>query len=394
MSTFDETLALCALNRIFGYYPALAVELLAQAGGSALALFDGSFTEGTRHPELLSRLVPSELEWAQKELERVRRGGFRFLSLADEDYPSALRECPAPPLGLYLNGTSSPSEIFEMRPMVAFVGTRDLSPYGMAWCEKLVKALSETRAQPVIVSGLALGADGVAHRTALECGLPTIGVMATGIETVYPFQHERLAMDVVRSPGGALVTDYPMETAPVALNFMRRNRIIAALVQAVVVVESKTKGGSLMTAKYAVEYNRDVFAVPGRLEDIRSAGCNSLIRTQMAQIVTSAEDLVDALGMGGSRRHRAAGGSWVTDQAGDSPEERLRHALVRKYSASSPLIPVALAIYRQRGIGVEELVQALRRPYGDVLAAVGSLEADGVVTSDFLRRCSLSPAWG
>ena len=175
---------------------------------------------------------------------------------------------------------------------------------------------------------------------------------------------------------------------------MRRNRIIAALVQAVVVVESKTKGGSLMTAKYAVEYNRDVFAVPGRLEDIRSAGCNSLIRTQMAQIVTSAEDLVDALGMGGSRRHRAAGGSWVTDQAGDSPEERLRHALVRKYSASSPLIPVALAIFRQRGIGVEELVQALGRPYGDVLAAVGSLEADGVVTSDFLRRCSLSPSWG
>ena len=394
MSTFDETLALCALNRIFGYHPALAVELLAQAGGSALALFDGSFTEGTRHPELLSRLVPSELEWAQKELERVQRGGFRFLSLADEDHPSALRECPAPPLGLYLNGTSSPSEIFEMRPMVAFVGTRDLSPYGKAWCEKLVKALSETRAQPVIVSGLALGADGVAHRTALECGLPTIGVMATGIEKVYPYQHERLAMDMVRCPGGALVTDYPMDTAPVALNFMRRNRIIAALVQAVVVVESKTKGGSLMTAKYAVEYNRDVFAVPGRLEDIRSAGCNSLIRTQMAQIVTSAEDLVDALGMGGSRRHRAAGGSWVTDQAGDSPEERLRHALVRKYSASSPLIPVVLAIYRQRGIGVEELVQALGRPYGDVLAAVGSLEADGVVTSDFLRRCSLSPSWG
>ena len=277
--------------------------------------------------------------------------------------------------------------------MVAFVGTRDLSPYGKAWCEKLVKALSETRAQPVIVSGLALGADGVAHRTALECGLPTIGVMATGIETVYPYQHERLAMDMVRSPSGALVTDYPMETAPVALNFVRRNRIIAGLSQAVVVVESKSKGGSLMTARYAVEYNREVFAVPGRLDDSRSAGCNSLIRTQMAQIVTSPEDLVDALGMGGARRHRAAGGSWVTNQPGDSPEERLRHALVRKYSASSALIPVALAIFRQRGIGVEELVRSLQRPYGEVLAAVGTLEADGVVSSDLLRRCSLTPAW-
>ena len=392
MNIPDETLALCALNKIFGYHPRLALQRIAQAG-SALALFDGSHTEGELHPELLSRLVPRELEWAQKELERVREGGFRFIGLLDEDYPSSLREIPDPPLGLYLNGTSSPAEIFEMRPLVAFVGTRDLSPYGKAWCEKLVKALAETRAQPAIVSGLALGADGVAHRTALQCGLPTVGVMATGIETVYPRQHERLAMDMVRSPSGALVTDYPLDTAPVALNFVRRNRIIAGLSRAVVVIESKSRGGSLMTAKYAVEYSREVFAVPGRLEDLRSAGCNSLIRTQMAQIVTSAEDLVDSLGMGGSRRHRAAGGSWVTDQAGDSPEERFRHALVRRYAAGSALIPVALAIFRQRGIGMEELAQTLQRPYGEVLAAVGTLEADGVVTSDFLRRCSVTAAW-
>ena len=392
MNIPDETLALCALNKIFGYHPRLALQRIAQAG-SALALFDGSHTEGELHPELLSRLVPRELEWAQKELERVREGGFRFIGLLDEDYPSALREIPDPPLGLYLNGTSSPAEIFEMRPLVAFVGTRDLSPYGKAWCEKLVKALAETRAQPAIVSGLALGADGVAHRTALQCGLPTVGVMATGIETVYPRQHERLAMDMVRSPSGALVTDYPLDTAPVALNFVRRNRIIAGLSRAVVVIESKSRGGSLMTAKYAVEYSREVFAVPGRLEDLRSAGCNSLIRTQMAQIVTSAEDLVDSLGMGGSRRHRAAGGSWVTDQAGDSPEERFRHALVRRYAAGSALIPMALAIFRQRGIGMEELAQTLQRPYGEVLAAVGTLEADGVVTSDFLRRCSVTATW-
>ena len=393
MMSNDENVALCALNKIFGYHPTLALQRIAQAG-SALALFDGSHTEGQPHPELMSRLVPQELEWAQKELERVREGGFRFLSLADEDYPSALKECPDPPLGLYLNGTSSPAEIFEMRPMVAFVGTRDLSPYGKAWCEKLVTALSETPARPAIVSGLALGADGVAHRTALQCGLPTVGVMATGIETVYPWQHERLAMDMVRSPSGALVTDYPMDTAPVALNFVRRNRIIAGLARSVVVVESKNKGGSLMTAKYAVNYSRDVFAVPGRLDDIRSAGCNSLISSQMAQIITSPEQLVSELGLGGSRRHRAAGGSWVTNQAGDSPEERFRHALVRKYSAGSALIPVALAIFRQRGIGVEELIQTLRRPYGEVVAAVGTLEADGVVDTDFLRRCSVSPAWG
>ena len=241
------------------------------------------------------------------------------------------------------------------------------------------------------MSGLALGADGVAHRTALECGLPTIGVMATGIDKVYPYQHERLAMDMVRTPGCALVTDYPTDTSPVALNFVRRNRIIAGLVSAVVVVESKSKGGSLMTAKYAVNYSRDVFAVPGRLDDARSAGCNSLIATQMAQIVTGPEQLMDELGLGGPVRHRGQGGSWGTSQAGDPPEMVLQALLTRKYGPGSALIPVALAVLAHRGISPEELTASLHRPYGEILSAIGTLEADGFLTTDLLRRCSLSP---
>ena len=393
MTNYDETVAACALNKIFGYHPALGVNLLQEAG-SALELFDGSCTESAAHPELFSQLVPAQLDWASRELEKVRTGGFRFLSLLDEDYPAALRECPEPPIGLYLNGTSSPTEFFTLRPMVAFVGTRDLSPYGKAWCEKLVRALAEARVQPCIVSGLALGADGVAHRTALECGLPTIGVMATGIDKVYPYQHERLAMDMVRTPGCALVTDYPTDTSPVALNFVRRNRIIAGLVSAVVVVESKSKGGSLMTAKYAVNYSRDVFAVPGRLDDARSAGCHSLIHTQMAQIVTGPEQLMDDLGLGGPVRHRGQGGSWVTSQAGDPPEKVLQALLTRKYGPGSALIPVALAVLAHRGISPEELTASLHRPYGEILSAIGTLEADGFLTTDLLRRCSLSPQYG
>ena len=408
MTTYDETVGMCALNKIFGYHPALGMKLL-QKTGSAVALFDGKWeTPGqaggdvwtgplggdvmpgpdrASHPELFAQLVPSTLEWAARELDKVRAGGFRFLSFLDDDYPEPLRECPDPPIGLYLNGTSSPAEIFQMHPMVAFVGTRDLSPYGKAWCEKLVKALAEARVQPCIVSGLALGADGVAHRTALECGLPTIGVMATGIEKVYPYQHERLAMDIVRSPGGALITDYPTDTSPVALNFVRRNRIIAGLVAAVVVVESKNKGGSLMTAKYAVNCNREVFAVPGRLEDIRSAGCNSLIYNQMAQIITDPEQLAEDLGLGG--RHRGQGGSWVTSQAGDPPEKVLQAVLTRKYGPGSALIPVALAVQARRGITPEELTASLHRPYGEILSAIGTLEADGFLTTDLLRRCTL-----
>ena len=310
MNATDENAALCALNKIFGYHPRLAVQLMEQAGGAAALFAGGPLPDCPEHPELTAQLEPSALDWAARELEKVRAGGFRFLSLADDDYPDVLRQCPAPPLGLYLNGSSAPTELFSLRPMVAFVGTRDASPYGRAWCRKLVEALARAPVQPCIVSGLALGIDGTAHQTALECGLPTLGVMATGIEKVYPWQHERLAMSIVGSPGSGLVTDYPLDTSPVALNFLRRNRIIAGLARAVVVVESKTQGGSLMTAKYAVEYNRDVFAVPGRLDDVRSAGCHSLIASQMAQIIASPEQLVDSLGLGG-RPHRGAGGSWL-----------------------------------------------------------------------------------
>ena len=415
MSTYDETVALCALNKIFGYHPHLALDLMEQ-NGSALTLFDGKLaaeapvqeaqyalssaknyadaTGNTSRPpaitSLLPQLVPSQLDWAAKELEKVQGLGCRFISIMDDDYPSALRECPGPPLGLYMKASSSPTEVFGLRPMVAFVGTRDLSPYGKAWCSKLVRAIAEAHVQPSIVSGLALGTDGVAHRTALDCGLPTIGVMATGIDAVYPWQHEKLASEMVGTPGSALLTDYPLDTSPVALNFVRRNRIIAGLVSAVVVVESKTKGGSLMTAKYAVEYSREVFAVPGRLDDVRSAGCNSLIASEMARIVTSPEQLVDALGLGGARRHRGDGGSWVTSQAGDPPEKVLQALLARKYGPGSPLVGIGLAVMQQRGITPGELAGVVRRPYGEVLAGIGTLEADGFLTTDLLQRCSIA----
>jgi DNA processing protein len=376
MSTYDETVAACALNKLFGDHPKQIFSQV-EAAGSALALFE-------------EKLDRSQLDWAVRELENVRKGGFRFLSLFDEDYPPPLRDLPDPPLGIYLNGSTSPAEIFTLRPMVAFVGTRDLSPYGRAWCQKLVKGLAQAHVQPTIVSGLALGIDGISHQTALDCGLPTIGVMATGIEEIYPRQHEKLAMDIVRSPGCALLTDYPMHTASLAWNFIRRNRIIAGLARAVVVVESKTKGGSLMTARYANDYGRELYAVPGRLDDVRSAGCNSLIEAQMAHIVTSPEQLVDALGLGGPHQHRGQGGSWVTYQAGDPPEVVLQARLTRLYGPGSPLVAIGLAIQAERGISAEELSSRLHRPYPEILAAIGSLEADGLITTDLLGRCSLT----
>ncbi len=323
MEKYDEKVALCALNKVFGYHPRLGRELMEKAG-SALALFAGpgasapdsrspappgpaALGAAAPHPELLAQLTPALLAWAARELDQVRTRGFRFIGLGEEDYPAPLLECEDPPLGLYLNGSSSPAQIFGFRPLVGVVGTRDISPYGRAWCRKLVQALADATVQPAIVSGMAYGADFIAHETALQCGLPTIGVLPTGIETIYPRQHEPLAVRMVGTPGCALVTDYPMGTSPVALNFLRRNRIIAGLVRGVIVVESKTKGGSLMTARYATEYNRDVFALPGRADDLRSAGCNSLIASHMAEIISTPEALVDALGLGRPSRRHAPG---------------------------------------------------------------------------------------
>ena len=379
MSTYDETVAACALNKLFGDHPKSVLRQVEEAG-SALALFENN-------------LDRSQLDWAVNELENIRKAGFRFISLFDEDYPPPLRDLPDPPFGIYLNASSSPAEIFTLRPMVAFVGTRDMSPYGRAWCQKLVKGLADAHVPPTIVSGLALGIDGVSHRTALDCGLPTIGVMATGIEEIYPRQHWQLAKDMVLSPGCALLTDYPMHTSSLAWNFIRRNRIIAGLARGVVVVESKSKGGSLMTARYANEYGRDLFAVPGRLDDTRSAGCNSLIEAQMAQIITSPEQLVDALGLGGQHRHRGQGGSWVTYQPGDPPEEILRARLTKHYGPGSLSVSVGLAVQAERGISAAELSARLQRPYSEVLASLVTLEADGVITTDLLGHCSLTASY-
>lgn len=381
MMDYEEQVALCALNKIFGYHPRLAMALM-ETAGSAAAVFSAPDLEVPGHPELAERVGPAMLDWAEGELTRLRELGFRFLAYPDPDYPAPLREIPDLPLGIYLNGSTPPTQIFDLHPMVGVVGTRDLSPYGRAWCRKLVEGLARAKVQPCIVSGMALGADGVAHQTALECGLTTIGVLPTGIDKIYPWQHERMAMQMVETPGCGLVTDYPMGTAPVALNFLRRNRIISALTHAVIVVESKKQGGSLMTARYAVEYGRDVYALPGRVDDLRSAGCNSLIHQNMAEIITTPEDLVARLGLGAPPRKAAVIGPNV-----------FADALERQFGAGSGEMAVGLAVQKNRGVTVEELSTLMRQPFAATMTAVSTLEAAGFLRVDLLRRCSLSPEW-
>lgn len=385
MSYSDTSVALCALNKLFGYQPAKALTLMERVT-NPVELFDGSFSQ---------ELNGGQLEWARRELTRVESEGCRFVSLLDDDYPVPLTQLPDPPMGLYMSATSSPTEVWGLRPMIAIVGTRDISPYGKEWCRKLVEALAEAPVQPCIVSGLAYGADGIAHQSALEHGLGTIGVMATGIETVYPWQHRDLARQMVGTGGCALITDYPLETSPVANNFLRRNRIIAGLCSATLVVESKSRGGSLMTARYAVEYNRDVYALPGRVDDIRSAGCNSLIANEMARIITTIPELVGQLGLGA--RLRGPGGSWSSTPTAAA----FRHLLEETFPSGTPgpggapglgraPVTIGMAIRSHRGITADELSALTALPISTVVQCIGLLEAHGFITTDLLRRCSLT----
>lgn len=168
------------------------------------------------------------------------------------------------------------------RPRIAVIGTRDPSPYGREYTMKIVSLLAQSSLNPVIISGLAMGVGTIAHRSALSNGLQTVAVLPTGIDSVYPLQNKELAEKIQEDPGSALLTQFPEKTVPMAINFLVRNYVIAALSDLVIVVESKVKGGAIVTARYASEYNIPIIAVPGRVDDLRSQGCNELIRERIA----------------------------------------------------------------------------------------------------------------
>ena len=179
------------------------------------------------------------------------------------------------------------------RPRVAVIGTCDPSPYGRDMTKRIVEALADNPAKPIIISGLAIGVDTRAHACALQAGLPSVAVMPTGIDNVYPFQNKSLAEKIASAPGSCLISQFDDDEAPIALNFLLRNSVIATISDLVIVVESKAKGGAIMTAKYAHDLHVPVLAVPGRIDDRRSAGCNDLITKGAADILADVAVLSD-----------------------------------------------------------------------------------------------------
>lgn len=175
-------------------------------------------------------------------------------------------------------------------PRIAIVGTRDMSPYGKSVTEHIVASLAARVVKPIVFSGLALGIDANAHRAALNNGLNTVAVLPTGLDEIYPRAHKGLAESIVDN-GGCLITDFPEQTAPTPINFLHRNQLLVKMVDMVIVVESKAKGGAMVIAKLARDFDIPVFAVPGRIDDVRSVGCNQLITDRIAQPLSDLKKL-------------------------------------------------------------------------------------------------------
>src|SRR5947199_7050507 len=278
-----------ALNMTPGVGPRVTARLL-EHFGSAEAIFDAP-----RRELALLRLTPESIESianrelharAEGEIERVRKLGGDILVLDDGVYPSLLREPYDPPVVLYVKGVWA--ECLE-RPCVAIVGSRRCSTYGQNAALMLSRELASRGV--TIISGLARGIDAAAHRGALEAGGRTVAVLGTGIDEVYPRDHRKLAAEILER-GGALVTQFPLGTPPVAENFPYRNRIISGLSLGVVVVEAAENSGSLITARLALEQGREVYAVPGNITSRNSFGTNYLIKGAGAKLVQQWQDVV------------------------------------------------------------------------------------------------------
>ena len=251
----------------------------------------GGMVESARVP-LLKRIREQRgkaLEKAQREIDFATAKGIRILAAGDDDYPLRLSACADAPSILYYRGTAD----LNAPCVIAIVGTRRATDYGHMAVQRIVAEMAESIPQLLVVSGLAYGIDIAAHRAALSHDLPTVGVVAHGMDTIYPAAHRNDAATMTRQ--GGVITEYVSGTRPFAMNFLRRNRIIAALADATLVVESAAHGGALATARLADSYGRTVMAIPGRLTDRMSEGCNRLIFRRLATSVSSADDIINLM---------------------------------------------------------------------------------------------------
>lgn len=229
-------------------------------------------------------------EYAEREIKFLKKNNYKYIFYLDKEYPHRLKNCEDAPVNLFCSSDFD----FNKQKIISIVGTRNATNYGINICERLITELAENNHNVTIVSGLAYGIDVCAHSAALKNNLDTIAVMGTGLNRIYPALHKKIAYDI--SKQGTLLTEFTSQIPPEKSNFARRNKIVAGISDATIVVESGIKGGSLITADIANSYNRDVFAFPGKVNDKQSVGCNKLIKENKAALIESYKDLEYILG--------------------------------------------------------------------------------------------------
>ncbi|KAF2506625.1 DNA-processing protein DprA [Flavobacterium foetidum] len=279
---------LLALLKVDGVGDIMAKKLLASCG-SAEAVFKSKVSQiaaidGVGAVLLKNLKDKTIFQKAERELLFINTERINVSCFQDESYPERLKHCIDAPVLIFTAGKID----LRDRKIISIVGTRQITSYGTEFCKKLIEDLISLN--PVIVSGFAYGVDIVAHQAAIDAGLQTIGVLAHGLNQVYPKVHKKYMAKMEEN--GGFITEFWSDSNPDKEKFVRRNRIVAGMSEATIVIESADKGGSLITAKMANDYNRDVFAVPGRITDKYSQGCNNLIKTQQANVLTSATDLI------------------------------------------------------------------------------------------------------
>ena len=284
-----------ALTRISNFNFQQALEVYRMAGGAA-QLYEHRGHIGDMIEDCSPRLVEALKDWdepmkrAEIELRFMQEHGIRAITLLDDDYPQRLAECADAPIILYYKGNAD----LNQKKIICMVGTRQCTTYGQDLIRRFVGRLRELCPNILIVSGLAYGVDIHSHRQALENGFPTVGVLAHGLDQIYPYRHRETAVRMLGQ--GGLLTEFMSQTNADKPNFVRRNRIVAGISDACIVVESASKGGSLITADIAQNYGRSVFAFPGCIGMPYSEGCNNLIRDNVAGLINSADDFVRAMG--------------------------------------------------------------------------------------------------
>lgn len=286
--TEQDLFHLLALQQVEGVGDIVAKKLITHCG-SATEVFKTKTSQIATIDGIGSVLVQklkdkTIFEKAEEELHFIKSNDIKVAYFQEENYPNRLKHCIDGPVLLFTSGNID----LKNKKTISIVGTRQITSYGMEFCRKLIEELAPL--DPVIVSGFAYGVDIFAHQLAMEHDLQTIGVVAHGLNQIYPKTHKKYVAKVEQN--GGFMTEFWSSSNPEKENFVRRNRIVAGMSEATIVIESAERGGSLITANLANDYNRDVFAVPGRTTDKYSQGCNNLIKTQKANLLTSAADLV------------------------------------------------------------------------------------------------------